>query len=162
MESLAALSEYLTTPNLDRKEALQRICITASGVIPNASLVSLWTFGENREYIKSLINYNAEDQAFAEGVVLRKEDFPKYFEAIVESELVVASDARSHSVTECFTESYFEPNNIYSLLDFILHKNFSPVGVVCCEATGGPITWTATDIENIRTLATLVSFYFEV
>jgi len=159
---LAELSDYLTKPNLERSDVLKRICTTTTAMIPNASMVSLWTFGPEREYIKSLINFNVEAQSFTENVVLKREDFPRYFEAIVEKELVVASDARSHPMTECFSDSYFVPNDIYSLLDFVLHKNFNPVGVVCCEATGGAITWTATDIENIRTLAMLVSFYFEV
>ena len=96
---------------------------------------------------------------FWSGVSLHKSDFPAYFESIVENEIINASDARNHSATRCFNEAYFEPNNIYSLLDFILHKDFKPVGIICCERTGSRVEWSNQDVDQLRQIATFISFF---
>lgn len=162
MNNLLELSNVLRNGNLSKEEAYKEICKTAVKVIDGANLVSLWVFDTQKTMIRSLINYDGETEAFNQGIELYKKDYPKYFEAIVERQILVANDARKHPVTECFTESYFEPLNIYSLLDFILHKDYQPIGVICCEAKGAPVIWSDEDTENIRTLATLISFCFDI
>lgn len=156
------LLDYCNVIRLTGKRQLELICRVAAKLIPNANLISLWRFGEHKQKVISLINYDVEAQEFTEGLELNRRDFPVYFDAIVERELLVASRARAHPVTSCFNESYFEPLDIHSLLDFILHKEFAPVGVICCESKGAAVNWSDDDIENIRMLATQISYCFEL
>lgn len=162
MDVLSELDEAIEAGNLSPREQLELICRVAAKLIPNANLISLWRFGEHKQKVISLINYDVEAQEFTEGLELNRLDFPVYFDAIVERELLVASRARAHPVTSCFNESYFEPLDIHSLLDFILHKEFAPVGVICCESKGAAVNWSDDDIENIRMLATQISYCFEL
>jgi GAF domain-containing protein len=157
-----ALNLLLNNPYKSKRAVLEKVCDYAQQIIPSANLISLWRFTPDRNSIVSLINFDAQSGEYKEGLELRRDDFPKYFENIVEHELIVASDARNHSATRCFNEAYFEPNDIHSLLDFILHKDFAPVGVICCESKGKQVDWTDEDIDNIRMVATMISFFFEV
>ncbi|MBU2985093.1 GAF domain-containing protein [Saccharophagus degradans] len=162
MDVLSELDEAIEAGNMNPREQLELICRVASKLITNANLISLWRFGENKQKIISLINYDVEQQRFTEGLELNRRDFPVYFDAIIERELLVASRARTHPVTRGFAESYFEPLDIHSLLDFILHKDFAPIGVICCESKGEAVNWSDEDIENIRMLATQISYCFEL
>lgn len=162
MDHLVNLSETLERGDLPQSELLPLICRTAVDIIPRANLISLWVFENDNTCIKSLINYDKESEAFTKDAMLCRDDYPAYFKAIVEEQLIVASNARMHSVTRDFTDSYFTPLGIYSLLDFILHKDFEPIGVICCESKGKQVEWSHEDTENIRTLATLISFCFDM
>jgi len=162
MTELEQLAMALGDKSASRQTLLETICRSTARLIPNANLISLWVFEGNATKIRSLINFDADNNCFSAGVVLSKEDFPAYFEAIIEEQVVVASDARNTRATACFTEPYFQPNDIHSLLDFILHKDFKPVGVVCCERQGSMVQWSESDTHMIGALATMISFFFDV
>lgn len=162
MAVLEQLATALEDKTATRQTLLETICLSAAQLIPNANLISLWVFEENSTQIRSLINYDAIAGVFSADVLLTKVDFPPYFDAILEEQLVVASDARNARATACFTESYFEPNDIHSLLDYILHKDFKPVGVVCCESKSEMVHWSKQDIESIGTLSAMISFFFDI
>jgi GAF domain-containing protein len=162
MTELEQLAIALDDKSASRQALLETICRSAAKLIPNANLISLWVFEGNATKIRSLIHFDVENNGFSADTILCKEDFPPYFEAIIEEQVVVASDARNTRATACFTESYFQPNDIHSLLDFILHKDFKPVGVVCCESQGTMVQWSESDIDMISALATMISFFFDV
>ena len=161
MNELEFLTKIIDDKTLSKRELLQEVCRSCSKLIPNANLVSLWVFNDTHTEIKSLINYDALSETFTEGVTLSKNDFPPYFDAIVTEQMICASDARKHSMTKCFNELYFVPYNIYSLLDFILHKDFNPTGIICCESKDKMVEWTELDIEHVSMVATMISFFSE-
>lgn len=161
MAPLDQLTQSLSTDK-SRDEKLRDICKTAAALIPKANLVSLWSFDEKQTKICNIISYDAENDAFATLPELNRIDYPEYFEAIVDNEVISASNAREHSMTKCFNESYFEPLNIYSLLDFILHKDFTPRGVICCERRGSIANWASDDIDHLRAISTAISYFFDV
>lgn len=158
---LAQLTSIFQAPNLDRRYALEQACIYIQQLVPKANLVSLWRFEEGGRQIRSLINYDAESKTFSSDLILTRDSYPKYFQSIVENEVINAPNARQHFATNGFTESYFKPADIYSLLDFILHKNLLPSGVICCERRGSVAQWTDEDVNNISMVATLISFFFD-
>ena len=162
MTDSSELQRILNDPKCSRDFQLQHICKTMFNEIPSANLISLWVFNESISEIECIKAYDVETDTFSEGHILKKSEFPKYFNAIIENETVDASDARNHPVTSGFTEGYFQPNDIYSLLDFILHNDFKPKGVLCCESKGKKVVWSASDLESIRMVATMVSFMFDI
>ncbi|GAA5317430.1 MAG: hypothetical protein AseanaTS_26350 [Candidatus Pelagadaptatus aseana] len=162
MDPLTRLMTLVEDQNLSQLEIMREACQAINQLIPKANRVSLWAFEDNNRQIRSLVNFDAASNEFSEGIILKQADYPPYFKAIIEEDLVVASDARNHSVTNCFNQSYFEPLGIYSLLDFILHENFVATGVVCCESAGQKIEWSKDDIDNVRMVASVISFCFHL
>lgn len=75
--------------------------------------------------------------------------------------MINAPQARTHDITKCFNETYFEPLNIHSLLDFILHWEFIPQGIICCESVGKEVQWAERDIESLKRIARVSSMYFK-
>lgn len=101
--------------------------------------------------------YDASDQQWSSGMVLHEDDFGDYFAAMREGRVLVASDARQHPATACFNESYFEPLNIYSLLDVGIDIDGLPLGLVCCENTAQIKEWSQPDLQYLQQAAAMVS-----
>ena len=161
MDAFTKLTTKLTNPSLSVKDKLKEVCLITAAQIKGAHRVSLWIFGKNFDSIEPLICYDATNHTFPDGQVLNQSDYKEYFDGVLQNEVVCASDARNHELTKCFNESYFEPLNIYSLLDYILHRDFEPQGVICCESIGNITDWSEQDIETLKRIARASSMYFK-
>ena len=162
MDRFIKLTAKLTNPSTSEYDKLKEICQTTASLIKGADRVSLWSFAPGFDSIESLICYDSTTGSYTSGSKLNKSDFNQYFEAILNQEVINAPQARSHEVTKCFNEAYFEPFKIYSLLDFILHQEFNPQGVICCESVGQETQWSDANIESLRRIARVSSLYFKL
>lgn len=126
-----------------------------------ANRVSIWCFGEANASLHCECLLDVDTETFSQGQMLWAKDHPNYFEAIQRQLYIVAPDARTHPVTAEFADTYFRDHDIYSLLDFILHRNFKPVGILCCEHAGEPRNWRDEDVTYLRQMSTLISFFFK-
>ena len=161
VDPFTTLTLALSRNTLSNNDKHVAICRCVKSVIPNASRVSLWKFKQDRTALDCLVLQDHDEVIIPDEVVLKASDFPDYFEAILQNQWVVASDARNHAVTRCFNESYFEPNQIYSLMDYSFQDFFKAVGVICCEATGQPVVWTNQDIAGLKRIAGITSMFFK-
>jgi hypothetical protein len=162
MEAFLTLTSSLTNPSLTVDKKLKVICETTAELITGADRVSLWTFKDDYSKIVSSINYDRIKRKYSKAAELCRKDFADYFEAIINNDVIKASDARSDPLTACFKDLYFKPNNIYSLLDFILHHDFKPIGIICCESVGRVYQWSDDDVESLRRIARASSLYFNL
>jgi len=160
MDPFIKLTTKLTNPKVSIEDKLKEICLTTSLLIKGADRVSLWRFEKSFESIKSLICYDSANRNFTSEQILKKSDFNDYFSGILKNEIINAPQARSHELTKCFNESYFIPLEIHSLLDFILHQDFNPHGIICCESVGKVTQWSDDNVETLRRIARASSMYF--
>ena len=125
-----------------------------------ATRASIWIYQDPlmRDRIEWLSLYDRTELNWSQGAVLSEEDFAPYFEAIRNDNLIVASDARNHPVTACFSEMYFGPLGIYSLLDVGISVAGEPFGLFCCENTTDILEWTPEHVEYLRQVGTLLGF----
>jgi hypothetical protein len=161
MDKFIKLTATLTNPIVNERDKLKEICNTTASLIKGADRVSLWVFSPDFESVESIICYDAATGNYTSGQRLNKSDFNHYFEGILAKEVINAPQARTHDITKCFNETYFEPLNIYSLLDFILHREFIPSGIICCESVGKVTQWADEDIESLKRIARASSMHFQ-
>ena len=162
MDPFIKLTVKLTNPAIHVEDKLKEICIVTAQLIQGADRVSLWVFSQNFDSIESLICYDRASGLFDSGCVLNKSDFNDYFKGILNQQVINAPDARTHELTKCFNETYFEPLEIRSLLDFVLHQDFIASGVICCESVGKMIHWSEKNIESLKRIARVSSMYFKI
>lgn len=162
MEAFIRLTSVLTNPSVEVDKKLKMICDVTCELVPGADRVSLWRFEENYSKIVSSVSYDRISNTYGANAELKREDFSPYFEAILSHDVINASDARKNPITACFKDLYFKPNNIYSLLDFILHNDFKPVGVICCESVNEIYRWSEQDVSVLRRIANSSSLYFNL
>lgn len=159
IDSLTQLSMSLSKPSVKEDEKLLLTCSAIASTIPHADRVSLWEFIESKTAIRCIALLTDEGFSMPENMVLTQTDYPQYFDAIIKDDTVCAPTARSDVRTQCFNQGYFEPNQIYSLLDYIFSREFVTYGIICCESVGREVEWTEQDIEHLKRAATVVSVY---
>ncbi|WP_448565551.1 GAF domain-containing protein [Thalassotalea ganghwensis] len=162
MSDLISLTSKLTNPTLVKDEKLRAICTQAASRITGADRVSLWVFDNDFNEMHSIMCFDTRLKEFSNGHTIYRNDCRAYFKGILNNEIIRAPDARNHRLTSCFNELYFKPLNIYSLLDYILHQDFEPVGVICCESVDKITQWTDQDEEVLRKIARASSMHFSL
>ena len=157
-ENLKDLAIKISDPSIKREHKLKQTCRELKRLIPAANRVSLWLFNEEYSEINCLMCLDENDEVILDSVLTAK-DYPDYFNYILSHQILDAPDARNHEVTKGFTKSYFEPYDIYSLLDYIYFKDNKALGVICCESIGSKISWTHADKEALIKITDLTTLF---
>src|SRR6218665_213608 len=98
--------------------------------------ISAWILDQKQESLISMGEYDDRTKKMTKETVLRKKDFPIYFEGLIENKIIIAPNIYTHELTKEFTKLYSTPNNIISLLDVPLRIDGKLIGVLCFEKTG--------------------------
>jgi PAS domain S-box-containing protein len=147
-------SGVLQAGSLD--EAFRVIAAEIAGAL-EVERVSIWRFLADRSAIVCLELYETSTQRHSSGLELHCRDFPFYFQALEENELIPAEDARQDPRTREFADSYLVPLGITSMLDAPLHVGGALVGVLCHEHVGTRREWSPEDQSFALSLANFVS-----
>ena len=105
------------------------------------------------------LNHQYRGKDSATNVLSFPFEMPDGFNYILTNQVLDASDARNNDVTKPFSHSYFEPLNIYSLLDYIYILDSKPLGVICCESVGSKVTWSHVDKESLIKVADVTNLF---
>ncbi|HSQ92552.1 MAG TPA: PAS domain S-box protein, partial [Nitrospiraceae bacterium] len=99
------------------EEALRMITETGSRVL-GVERASIWTFNEQGSALELLDLYERTPNRHITGFTLAAQDYPSYFQAIVDEEhAIAADDAHIDSRTREFSHSYLTPLGIGAMLD---------------------------------------------
>ena len=161
IDPLTELTIKLSRQTLTAKDKYAAICRCVFQCVPKTNRVSLWKFDDSRSAIHCLMLLDECGKPEQPEIVLTQTQYPDYFSAIIQRETVSASDARNHPDTRCFAKDYFPNNDIHSMLDFIFHQDFRPVGIICCESVGKQVEWDSKDESMLRRTASIVSMFFD-
>ncbi|MFN7489266.1 MAG: GAF domain-containing protein [Chryseotalea sp.] len=142
------------------ENALEQITKTVSELI-QASRVSVWLYDAAEEKITCAKLYAAHNTSFSDGFSLFRKNFPDYFKAMLSEEVIIAPNARSHQATAGFTESYFTPLDIYSLLDVPFFNNGKIAGVICCEHQGEIKNWKEEEVDLCKNCCDLITIAYK-
>jgi len=160
MKNIREVLRAKKTHQLSTEDTLKAICIDLSKDV-SADLVSIWFFDEDLTMMECQAHYDATSETFKKGQVIERSQYPTYFQAIIEETYVSAPDSQNQLFTRELAKDYLIPNNIKSILDFILHEDLAPVGVICCENRNETRNWSEADKRHLRIVATLISHRFD-
>jgi len=152
------LDRKRTQPTAE-EEIFQSICKDVSENL-DADITSIWFFDKTLSQIECQCCLDSINDSYSSGEILKKATFPSYFNSIIEYNFISAPNARTSQFTKELAEPYFEPKGILSLLDFTIHKDFEPVGIVCCENRRNIRYWSEDDKDYLRSIAALSSLHF--
>jgi two-component system cell cycle sensor histidine kinase/response regulator CckA len=149
---------------VDERRSLERMFSQATKLISHTldvERVGIWLFDDTRTRLRCACQYERGRDSYRFGDVLKREDYPRYIEALGEYRAIVADDAQSHPLTGELAATYLVPNGITSLLDAPLMRHDQVVGVVCHEHVGAPRAWTHAETGFAAAVADLVALAME-
>lgn len=123
--------------------------------------INIWLFNKDQTAIVSIAEYDGRTKQFTKDTSLHQHDFPTYFKALHENEIILAEDIYTHPFTKEFNELYSKPNDIYSLLDVPLRIGGSLAGVICYEKTGKQKKYSAHEISFCQSFSFLIASHIE-
>ncbi|MEH2408622.1 PAS domain S-box protein [Nostoc sp.] len=156
---LTQLAQNQTLYQGDVKAALSKITETAVKNI-GVERTSIWLYDETGAKIECFDLFEASRNQHSEGLFLAEADYPAYFTALHQDQLIAADDAHSDPRTREFSASYSRLN-ITSILDTPIRLEGKTVGVLCMEAVGVTHHWTLEDQNFARSLGNLTSLVLE-
>ena len=123
--------------------------------VTRCNRVSYWKYAN--DILTCENQYELEANSFSRGIVLKKENYPIYFELIKSRKQICAPDVFSKYELSEFTENYFLEYDIKSILDIPFFINGELIGVLCLEATKSKINWDNEDINFARSISDIIS-----
>jgi signal transduction histidine kinase/ActR/RegA family two-component response regulator len=118
-----------------------RVITELASRVLEVSRVSVWMLARDGSYIECGDLFESTANRHSSGARLAASEFPAYFAALRDDELIVAHHAQTDSKTKEFCEGYLRPLGITSMLDAPILLEGDVVGVICCEHVGEPIQW---------------------
>ncbi len=152
------LAEVMVSQELleGRFEPAKKMLATKMSAGLDVSRASIWLFSKDKSRVECAVLYERDRDRFSEGMVIRNEDAPAYFDALVRDAHVTADNAHTHPATRDFSETYLKPLNICSLIDIVIPAGKEVIGVMCAEQTGKERQWTKAESAFVFSMATMV------
>lgn len=153
----------LATGQRNEPKALLREVLRIVSMTLEVPLASIWVFDEEHQRLELLLMYDDRTHVYSEGghPVLATEH-PVYFQHLLKGELMVADDARRDVRTASFTAGYFEPYNIYSLLDAPIRIEGHLRGIICLEQTENYRGWAIDEQTFLLAVVEIVSLQIQL
>jgi PAS domain S-box-containing protein len=159
--ALCELAKHDAVNKGNFEEALRMITETGSRVL-GVERASIWMFNEQGTELELLDLYERTPNRHITGYTLAAQDYPAYFQAIVDEEHALAAhDAHTDARTREFSRSYLTPLGIGAMLDAPVRRKGHVVGVLCHEHIGGPRSWTTEEVYFSSSLATFLTLALE-
>jgi GAF domain-containing protein len=119
----------------DLEQALREITETAAAVL-GVQRCGIWRYNDDLSALICIELYTASDDVHEHGVELQTSEYPLYFAALREAQIVATHDARTDPRTAEFRDDYLAPLSVTSMLDAPLQLGGRMVGVICNEHVG--------------------------
>ncbi len=149
-------------------DEIPTFCVKLISETLNVSRSSFWIYNEEEKLLfcdKLYYNESERFQTFESNpnqILLKQQDFPAYFESMLNDPYIIAQDAFTHPSTSCFKETYLIPNNIYSLLDVPIFHKGKVIGVLCQEETDQSRNWEASEVSFLFQISEFISYGFSI
>lgn len=124
--------------------------------------VGIWLYNDDRTAIICHSIYALGRGHLESGGILKRTDFPTYFEAVDSGNLLAIHDAHSDPITAELNDIYLLPNRISSMLDVPIFYQSECMGVVCHEHIGDQRDWSSDEQEFAYAVAKNVSLSLEI
>jgi GAF domain-containing protein len=142
----SALSWIAKNSELYRSSRHRALEILASkcAEVMNVDRVGIWFYTIDKEAIYEEMTC-VVNNGTSQGTILKKAEFPVYFQHISQERVVAINDVLSEHATTELVKSYMAPLKIRAILDAPIFSDGEMIGVVCIEQSEKPRDWDMQD-----------------
>lgn len=159
-KAIAALALDDAILSGDMKTALTKITKIVSETLETRR-VGIWTFSKDGALLQCLSLYDTEEKRQNNGITLKTDEYPRYFDTLMNRHRLSVEDASSDSRVSELKEGYLDPLGISAMLDVGILKDGSMIGILCLEERGAPRRWHADEEGFANIAASLIAQLFE-
>lgn len=122
--------------------------------------VNVWMLEEDDAMLANLLSYERSKNEYGLQGILKKNDFPHYFNHLLVNEIIIANNAVQEDINKELVNPYLLPNGIKSMIDVPLRTDGTMIGVICYEHIS-PHSWTLEEQKFVQSVAGLLSLALE-
>jgi two-component system sensor histidine kinase/response regulator len=122
---------------------------------------SIWFYNEDKSSIFCADLYELKFNQHCQGLELRVDDYPSYFQALNTAQDLIVVDANKDPRTQEFSQSYLIPLGISSMLDVPIAHQGRIMGIICLEHQGPPKNWKIDEQNFANYLAQMTALAME-
>lgn len=145
-------SKYIDEGDLERSARLILDSLVEGLDVKRASI---WRMAEDGESIVCHLLIDVYNNTEDEDIVLTRENFPTYFNALDEERTLRINDTHYCAMVQEFLDSYIIPLGIGSRIDTPIRHRGKMIGLICSEATARGRNWTDDESSFSGALADL-------
>ncbi|MEN6575159.1 MAG: ATP-binding protein [Phycisphaerales bacterium] len=123
--------------------------------------VSIWFFHEQSSELVCEQSYSLSGKDRGAGLRMRVSDYPVYFDAIENSRILAANNAREDPRTQAFADTYFAPLGVVSVIDVPIRLHAKLLGVMSYEHTGTMREWSLEEQDFAASVADMIALQVE-
>ncbi len=123
--------------------------------------VSIWFFYEQSSELVCEQLYTLSGANRSADLRLRVADYPAYFDAIENSRILAANNAREDPRTQTLTENYFKPLGITSMMDVPIRLHAKSLGVMSFDHVGPVREWSLEEQDFAASVADMIALQME-
>ena len=116
---------------------------------------SLWLFNAEQTEMTCQGLFERSHNRLSRNLVLRQEDYPDYFGALLTKGFIAADDAHNDPATREFSATYLQPLDIVSMLDAAIFEGGKICGVVCAEHLQDKRYWSKEEASFLISVSTI-------
>lgn len=155
---LLATSKTFQQSNLDT--ALREITQVTAQML-DLERVSIWLYNSDNTAIQCVEVYSQSTNHHSSGMVLKKKNYPTYFQALEKEHIIAAYNPFQDKRTQELSDSYLALFNIKSLLVVKIWLKDTLMGVVCYEQVKTERQWTSEEVNFAESIANFVTLAIE-
>jgi len=159
-ESLAQLAGHKSLHSGNLHAAMDLITATAAKTMEVAR-TNIWLYNQEDTAMECVASFASDSAKSLKGEMLRVEEYPTYFSALVRTRSIAAQDAMKDPRTREFGIGFLNPEGISSLLDSPIRVRGKVVGVICQSHVGDKRNWSLEDQNYSSSLADLAALALE-
>jgi len=144
--AMESLGEAYASGEVDA-HALIDDALEAVGRALDVEQASFWSLQDEDTTLHCEAMTNWRTGASGPTGVIDRASHPAYFEALLHSRAIVASDAAAHPATLSFSERYLAPRGVVSVLDAPVRAAPGVRGVLSCESIAERRDWTPDEVS---------------
>jgi len=122
---------------------------------------SFWRFLDKEEGIQLEFLYDGRFNFIENGTIFKKNDYPNYFNAIINNRELAVVNAAENKKTQDFAGNYLDEFKIKSLLDVQVFVGDKCIGVLCAE-TRKKRAWKYEECNYLSSIAEIFSTTYAV
>lgn len=160
LERKTVIIELASLVGTDYKEALNNITALSAKTL-DVERVSILKFNKEKTEMYCEKLYNLKSDAYESGQVYTKKGNDNFFNALIENNIVSASNALSHELSAGFIDDYLIPLNIKSKMSIPIQGINEVYGILCFEQVDTVHTWSTDEEEFATSIANLISLMIQ-
>ncbi len=156
-----ALMEWSKVDYQDEKMTLKKATELSANAL-HVERVGIWLFNSDQTTLTCADLYLADSDEHESGLIFTADEYPEYFKSIHTGKMLATGNTRIDTRTSELTKDYFEPLNIYSMLNSPIVQHDRLVGLISHEKTGGIKTWEQDEQDFAGSMVNAISLSLEI